>query len=395
MKKRVLFLMSDTGGGHRAAAEAIRDALIQRYGPDKIEARLADVFRASQFPMNYMPEFYPWIVNHSPASWGMSYKLSNSKRRAAVLSRTMYYANAKRFKHMLAEYPADVVVSVHSVITRPMMRALLAEPDRPPFVTVVTDLVSTHYFWYDRHAQSTLVPTQAAFDRGLKAGLSPDLMRITGLPVHPGFMKSLIGQDTARKTLNWDPELPAILMVAGGDGLGTLYQTARSINDKRLNCQLAIVAGRNESLRKRLEATDWNQPTHIYPFVNNMPILMDAADMIVTKAGPATLTEAAIAGLPMIISDAIPGQEEGNVTYVVENNAGTYAPDPAEVADVVEDWLNRGEEGLRELAFNARSIANPDAVWEIAEDVWHWANQPRIVNPRKSLWEQTLDIVPI
>lgn len=394
MKKRVLFLMSDTGGGHRATAEAVRDAMYAKYG-DQVEAKLVDVFRASQFPMNYMPEFYPWIVNHSPSSWGMGYKLSNSKRRAAVLSRTMYLANAKRFRRMLDENPADVVVSVHSVITRPVMRTLMMQEERPPFVTIVTDLVTTHMFWYDRRSEITLVPTQAAFDRGIEAGLKPDKMRITGLPVHPKFTKALVGQAEARQKLGWDADLPTILMVAGGDGMGPLFKTARAIDAKRMKCQLVIVAGRNESLKKRLEAQTWAQPTHIYPFVTNMPELMDAADMIVTKAGPSTITEAAIAGLPMIISDAIPGQEDGNVTYVVENNAGTYTPDPDDVADVVEGWLAQGTDGLRRLSSNARSIANPDAVWEIADEIWEWAQHGKIKNPRKSLWEQTREIVPM
>lgn len=394
MKKRILFLMSDTGGGHRAAAEAIRDALYQRYGEDQIDAELIDVFRASNFPMNYMPEFYPWLINHSKTSWGVGYNLSNTKRRAAVLSRTVYLANVRRLRR-IAEKPADVVVSVHSVISRPVMRAFATLEKRPPFITVVTDLVSTHVFWYDKRCERTLVPTKAAFERGLRCGLSADQMRVTGLPVHPSFMEGLVGKEKSREVLGWDQNKATILMVSGGEGMGPLYETARAINNTQLDCQLAIVAGRNKSLKARLEAASWNQPTHIYPFVNNMPQLMDAADVIVTKAGPATVTEAAIAGLPMILSDAIPGQEDGNVEYVIENNAGAYAPQPLKVAEIVATWLAEGPEALQRRSRNARRISRPNAVWNIADEVMHWAKHGPIKNPDLTLWEKTREFVTL
>lgn len=393
MKKRVLFLMSDTGGGHRAAAEAIRDGLYERVGESEIDAELIDVFKASHFPMNYMPEFYPWLINHSKNSWGMGYNLSNTKRRAEVLSRTMYIANARRFKNMAKEKPADVVVCVHSVITRPTLRAFHALEKRPPFITVVTDLVTTHMFWYDRRAERTLVPTQAAYDRGLECGLTPGQMRVTGLPVNPGFIKKLVGKEEAREALGWEQGKTTVLMVAGGDGMGPLYETARAINDKNLDIQLVVIAGRNKQLKTKLEASQWNQPTHVYPFVTNMPQLMDAADIIVTKAGPATITEAAIAGLPMILMDAIPGQEDGNVTYVVDNSAGAWAPSPQKVANTLQQWLSDSTISLSQRAENANRIARPNAVWDIVDEVLKWAEHGPIENTERTIWERTRQLV--
>src|SRR5690606_7863641 len=138
-----------------------------------------------RFPMNFAPEFYPWIINRSKKSWGMGYNFSNTKRRAALLSRTMYMVNARRFKRLARENPVDVVVCVHSVIARPSLRAWQTLKERPPFLTVVTDLVSTHMFWYDAEADVTMVPTQAAYDVGIKGGLPAEKMKITGLPVNP------------------------------------------------------------------------------------------------------------------------------------------------------------------------------------------------------------------
>lgn len=382
--KRVLFLMSDTGGGHRAAAEAIRDALYIRYGEENISAVLVDVFKQyTNFPLKYQPELYPIWVNRGKSSWGMGYKLSNTRRSAAILSRGMYLTNSRKLRRMVRQHPADVVVCVHSVIARPSLRAYLSYENRPPFITVVTDLVSTHAFWYDKRVDRCLVPTQAAYDRGLKYGLKPEQIRITGLPVHPQFTQQLTDKATARAELGWSSDLPTILVVAGGEGMGPIYETARAINERQLPCQLVVIAGKNKPLKAKLDKANWDQPTHIYPFVRNMPLMMAAADILVTKAGPATISEACIAGLPMILSDAIPGQEEGNVQLVVESGAGVYAPKPEEVADAVAQWLSEGDDGLRKRAENARKIAHPNAVWDIADEVWTFAHKGTIATGKR------------
>jgi 1,2-diacylglycerol 3-beta-galactosyltransferase len=377
--------MSDTGGGHRAAAEAIAEALRRKYG-DKVTVELVDVFKAySPFPWNYMPEFYPWLINHSKSSWGMGYKLSNTPQRAKVLSRGMYVTVEGRIKRMLREHPADVVVSVHSLLTPLAMQALNARETRPPFVVVITDLVSTHMFAYDRRADRTLVPTEPAYERGLDAEVSPEQMRITGLPVHPRFAEGLPEKAEARATLGWDATLPTLLAVGGGDGMGPLYKTVRAINARKLKCQLVIIAGRNKLLKDKLEQSRWNQPTHVYGFVNDMPRLMAAADVLVSKAGPSTICEACIAGLPMILYDAIPGQETGNVDYVVANKAGVFAPSPKEVADAAQLWLSEGAIGLRWRSENARMLGRPNAVYEIAEEVWEYAHKAPIPTNRRDL----------
>lgn len=384
--KRILFLMSDTGGGHRAAAEAIRAALLTRYDAD---VELVDVFRKySPVPWKYMPELYPWLVNHSKSSWGMGYKLLDTHRSAKTAARGMYLTMESHLKQMIRENPADAIVSVHSVITRPSMHAMLSQQKRPPFVVVVTDLVTTPMFWYDRRAEHTFVPTQTAFDRGIKAGLQSHQMSITGLPVHPNFIKSIPEKQEARQALGWDLTLPTILIVGGGEGMGPIFKNAQAINALRLPCQLAVIAGRNRQLKQQLEETTWNQPTHIYGFVKDMPRLMGAADVLITKAGPSTICEACIAGLPMILYDAIPGQEDGNVTFVVENGAGAFCPSPYEVADTVADWLHGGQRRLNQLSRNARRIARPNAVWDIADQVWRFAQLGQIQNPRRSFLKE-------
>ncbi len=377
--KRILILMSDTGGGHRAAAEAIRDALVRLHG-DAVAVEMVDVFRSyTPFPFKYAPELYPWWIKNGKLMWRVGYNMSNRPGRVKLIMGSVGRAIYRGVRRMLLrEHEADVIVCVHPLFPTAALSVLRNQPTRPPFITVVTDLVSTHAFWYERRADRILVPTEPAYEFGLRLGVPAEKMRNTGLPVNPRFAEELISKGEARERLGWDMNLPAILMIGGGAGMGPLFRIAKRINRLHAKCQLIIVTGRNEALHERLDAQTWNQPTHIYPFVTNMPELMAAADLLITKAGPATISEACIAGLPMILSDAIPGQEDGNVTYITSHQAGVYARGPAKVARAVSQWLDQGPEFLRERAENARKLARPDAVWEIAEEIWHYAEQGRV-----------------
>ena len=388
MKKRVLILMSDTGGGHRAAAEAIRDALYMEQGEQKVAVDMVDVFREySPVPLKYAPELYPRWINRSKKSWEAGYKISNTPQNAQIVSTTIYHTIQSGLKRMFREHPSDVIVCVHSLVTRHAMKALMSRSHRPPFVVVVTDLVSTHHLWYEKRVERCLVPTLPAYDRGLESGLVPDQMRITGLPVHPNFVRGLTKQADARAQLGWDQNLPAILLVGGGDGMGPVYRTARAINERRLNCQLIIIAGRNNTLRKQLETSSWNQPTTVYGFRTDMPAILAATDVVVTKAGPATITEACIAGVPMILYDAIPGQETGNVEFIVSNRIGVFAPTPQQIGDTLARWMQEGPNSLRLRSERARALSHPNAVFDIADEVWRYAQQKPIDTDRLSLWK--------
>jgi 1,2-diacylglycerol 3-beta-galactosyltransferase len=122
-------------------------------------------------------------------------------------------------------------------------------------------------------------------------------------------------------------------------------------------------------LKEKLEGVSWEIPTRIYGFVNNMPELMGAANILVTKAGPGTISEAFIANLPVILSGYIPGQETGNVTYVQEHRAGLLAEKPQEIANLVREWMEPDNPSLQEMARNAAALAKPEAALTIARKV--------------------------
>jgi 1,2-diacylglycerol 3-beta-galactosyltransferase len=373
-KRTILFLMSDTGGGHRAAAEALRDSLNERY-PEQYDTKIVDVFvEYSPPPWNNAPAMYPFWINRGKLTWWIGYHLSNNGPLAELVNSTIRWQVGGGLVRLFRENPAAVVVNVHPMMATPAFRALQthhqrAKTPRPPFITLVTDLVTTHALWYQPDADRTLVPTAPALEHGAGLGVDRRKMRVTGLPVHPRFAAGLVEKATARATLGWSLESPVVMLVGGGAGMGPLFEIAEELDMLPHPFQIVVIAGRNAALKARLEAKRWTHPTHFYGFMTNMPELMAAADLLVTKAGPATICEACMAGLPVILSDAIPGQEYGNVRYIVDHGAGLYANTPSKVRVAAGEWLGLGADFLRERSALARSLAFPDAARTIVEEI--------------------------
>ena len=269
---------------------------------------------------------------------------------------------------MLREHPGDIYVSVHPLINIPFLRAMRRREITTPYFIVVTDLVSTHTAWFAKEADLISIPTEQARKRALYAGIDPEKMKVIGLPVADRFCKPPGDKIVLRKKLGWSQEKTIILLVGGGEGMGPLGTVSKEINRAKLDVGLVVITGRNRKLKEELEAMDWNIPTHIYGFVTNMPDLMRAADILVTKAGPGTISEALIANLPIILYHRIPGQEEGNVSYVIDEGAGIWAPDIEDIINTLEDWLNNPEKRMLAVE-NAKRLARPDASRQIARTI--------------------------
>ncbi len=361
-RARILFLFSDTGGGHRSAAEAIIEALESAY-PGCFAPEMVDIFKQyAPPPLDLAPEFYPPMAR-VPDVWELGYRLSNGPNRVRVITDVLWPYYRRASHRLVKEHPSDLIVSVHPLATIPVLRAL--GPKRPPFITVVTDMVSTHSFWYNAGVDLVLVPTEVARQRGIESGISPERIRVVGLPVAQRFCQPAGDRRVLRNKLGWPEDLPIILLVSGGEGMGPVEKTAYAIDAAGFKAALVVIAGRNHKLKESLEAHAWNMPTYVYGFVREMPDFMRAVDILVTKAGPGTISEAFIAGLPMVLYSRMPGQEDGNVTYVVDEGAGVWAPQPNQVVSALRYWLRHPNQLGRVAAACAR-LAYPDASRQIA-----------------------------
>ena len=361
-KPHILFLFSDTGGGHRAAMEAIIEAMQLEFD-DAVTTEMLDFLTDyAPPPYNHLPRVYPEMVK-LPELWGVAFKISDGRPQARLITSTFWPIVRSAARRLVEEHPADLLVSVHPVANSFCLKAL--GKHRPPFVTVVTDLVSTHALWFDQRADLILVPTQMARDSALENLMEPEKVRVVGQPISERHCHVFWDKPALRKKFGWQVDKFTVLLVGGGEGMGPIAQTARAIDESGLDLNLVIVTGRNVQLKNQLEDLSWVNPTHIYGFTQEMPDFMHAADAIVTKAGPGTIAEALAAGLPIILYAKLPGQEDGNVTYVENSGVGTWAPYPRKVVRTLKRWVNHPAERAK-VAANCRSAARPEAARVIA-----------------------------
>lgn len=366
MRKKILILMSDTGGGHRAAAQAISEA-IHHLCPDQFDVLIEDIWiDHTRWPINRLPNTYPWLSDSGTRWWLMIWNASKRDRLRNGVLRTANLLVQRKVVRLLHELQPDVVVSVHPAMTYLGARWVNRARLNAPFYTVVTDMVTVHPAWVYPDVTGCIVSTPPAREQAIAHGMSPEKVTICGQPVGLKFAQLAGEKEWLRQKLGMDLIRPAILIVGGGEGIGRVYDIACRVAQRVPHAQLVVIAGRNKELKQRLESVPWQIPTQIHGFVRNMPELMGAADILITKGGPGTISEAFIAGLPVIISGYIPGQEAGNVQYVLENDAGAYAEEPEDIAALVQTWLTPGNETLPRMMQNAAQLARPNASLEIA-----------------------------
>jgi len=362
-KPLITFLFSDTGGGHRAASEAIIEAIHCEFG-DSVNTQMVDFLKDyAPTPFNLLPEAYPDMVR-VPELWRAMFDISDGRPQARIVTSTFWPVVRKAAYKLIEENQSDLIVSVHPLATSFGLKAL--GKDHLPFITVVTDLVSTHALWFNKRADLTIVPTEMARLHAIKCNLLPEKVRVLGLPIFVSCSDPPEDKYLLRQRLGWPTDKFTVLVVGGGEGMGPLTETAQAMDESDLDLSLVVVAGRNTKLKAELKERTWNKPTLVYGFTHEMPAFMRAADAIVTKAGPGTIAEALAAALPIILYAKIPGQEDGNVDYVLSEKVGVWAPEPEEVVQSLRMWVNRPEE-RNKVADNCRRAARPDASRQIAQ----------------------------
>ena len=344
MTKRALFLISDTGGGHRSAANAITAALEEIQEPYAFEHRIDDVAAHCSFPLTQLGLAYSTALRYAPPVYGALYYATNGRRRYKALVRFCEPLYRERLRDLFLNYRPDVIVSVHPLLNHAALRARAdAHMLHIPLVTVITDLGKVHESWLTPEADAVVVPAREVYERALSRGVSPTRLRMLGQPISPKFDDVVGTKSELRNHLNLPADAFITLLMAGGEGGGKLLPTALALAKSNLPIHLVVVCGRNETLKSKLEEMASSLPMKmtILGFTNKIPELMHAGDLLVTKAGPGTLAEANAAQLPVVVYDYVPGQERGNVDFVRDNGIGEVAlSNTSEVVRAVRRLVN-------------------------------------------------------
>ena len=282
-------------------------------------------------------------------------------------SLTLMLFNALR--EIIHDKQPDVIVCTYLFYQEILSALFTLEKHHIPLLTVVTDLATVNKLWFHPVVDLCLVPTQTVHDMAVEAGLPPEKIKITGIPVRPELTKGNQDRSSLRMSLGWRPDLFTVLAI-GSKRVEHLYDALRVLNHSGLPLQLVVVAGGDDEFYQRIQETEWHADTHCYNFVDEMGTFMMAADCILGKAGGLTVSEALACGLPLILVDVIPGQETGNADHVVSGNAGVLVRDPIDVLETICHWLEKDKLYYKQQAQNAFRLGHPRAAFEAAELIW-------------------------
>lgn len=366
--KKILYLFSDTGGGHRASAIALIETIDSLAG-HRVEQKMVDVFAECSGFLNFFARLYGPVTRYIPQLWGaLYYWLDDTKKLDYLLKIALPFIRMELTK-LFKYYNPDVVVSVHPLVNHLSIEAMKHLTKKIPILTIITDPVTIHKAWVCPQVNQIVVATEFARKRVLEYKMDPKRVKLYGLPIDPKFLRKR-NKLEIRKELHLVPDVFTVMIMGGGEGSGEIFEIVQNIYKSKIQAQLIVVCGRNAKLKKRLDNLHHVLKTRVFGFTTEVPALMDAADIIVTKAGPGSIAEAMSKELPMIITSWIPGQEEGNVEYVKRNELGFVERDPKKVADLVIKLSHHTV--LNKFKRNIDRTARPRASFEIAKLIMHY-----------------------
>jgi len=366
----VALVSASIGSGHMRAAVAIGEALAEH------GAKASPVLDALESSPGWFRRVYRdgylRAIRLAPRLVGALYDLSDRRRPLSKpgkgpMARTEDFVLRALGRHPTVQ-SADAVVSTHFLTSSALGRLRLRGRLSARLITVVTD-EHPHAIWLSAGSDLICVASEAARASAIAIGIPASRLVVTGIPVDLRVAK-LIAQ--SRESVAPAERQAQILICGGGHGLGPMESVVHSLVDAAVDATLVIVCGHNEALKQRLDAL---QPAagsrtvlRVVGFTDQMPALMAASDLMVGKPGGLTAAEARAAGLPLLVLDPIPGQEERNAGILVAAGAARPLRNPRLAGEAVQGLLADAP-ALAAMRAAAGSAARPHAAHEIARAV--------------------------
>jgi len=365
---KILIVHASAGAGHRKCAEAVHEVLKSRVGAQD-EVKLID-------SLDYTSKFFRWIyasqyltmIHHMPAFWGFFYFLFDNALVYKILSplrRMINGANLKRFEEFLLDFKPDAIISAHFMANEIIANMKKKKGFQAFVLSVITDFMP-HSFWITSGVDAYTVATEKTRQDVIRRGVDPGRVTVTGIPVSLKFAQSCDRQ-TFLDELGLKPDIFTMLMVSGGFGVGPLEEMAGAISELISGAQLMVVCGRNPQLTEKLQKKFADSDkVRIFGFVDNMHQLMQSSDLLITKSGGLTTSEALSVGLPMIVYKPIPGQEGHNCKLLVDLGAAVKVSRIEAVPQEAKRLAESPEE-IAQMKKAALKISKPQAAAVIAD----------------------------
>ncbi|MDM5335637.1 glycosyltransferase [Ureibacillus composti] len=361
MEKKLLIISSDiTGHGHKS----ITESLCEKVQTDQeVRIFVVDGFSLGRRLLLKIGQSYGPITRNSENLWKMIWKLSALKPH--LVDNFIELLIRENFLKLLEDVKPDIILSVHPNFNGSILNILEKQNIKIPFFTLIADLVNIFPLWADKRANCIISPTFEAQNKCIEFGIPDEKIKVSGFPVRSRFFpKSYKPQ----KFYSEGQSLTCLIM-SGGEGVGNMKKIAENLL-KNFDCKVKIVAGKNVKLKNKLEMSlksKYGDRVEIYGFTQNIQDLMLTSDIAFTRGSPNVMFEAIATNTPLIITGALPGQEEDNPTFAEKFNLGVVCKNPKEIKETVTNLLENNGEKLKEILISQRNFINTNAAEDILQ----------------------------
>lgn len=361
MDKKILIISSEyTGRGHKSITDALCEQLNKR---GNVEVSILEGFNMLGKVGIKISKSYGPLTRTSKKAWNITWKFVQHNTEA--INKAIKTLISKKFAEIVEDEQPDVIVSVHPAFIGCILDVMEKKNIKIPFISMYADLVSISNMWTDPRADYSICYTNEAIDYSLKMGIPEEKIKKFSFPVRERFT---YGNPVAGSQIFKSSGIPTFLIMSGGEGSGNMLELAEMLLS-HFNCRVKVLTGRNKTLREKFEEEKekYGERIDVYGFVDAIEELMLSSDIAFMRGSPNTILEAINCCLPVIITDALPGQEAGNPWYFEENHLGCFACELESIKDAVKVLLENDAEKLMDIKEHQKTFRNPDAAKEISD----------------------------
>lgn len=369
--KKILILYGSYGGGHLSAAKAIYNYISKNYTDVTVE--MLDCIKYINKYVNILStKAYTEMAKKAPWAWGRVYK-SSEKGPLSKISNNSNKLMARKLNIYLKDFNPDLLISTHPFSSNMCSYLKRKNKLQCKIATIMTDFeIHNQWLMNNKYTNDFFVSNEHMKTKMVKLGINANKIFVTGIPVSERFSCNFNKLDIFNE-FNLNPLLKTVLFFAGGEyGLGK-NRTEEIFNvlvNNFSNLQVIAIAGRNVEMKENFEkiVSDAGKENTIkvLPFTDKVPELMSISNLVITKPGGLTTSESLISGLPMLIINPLPGQEEQNAEFLENNRIGVWLKKHDNINEVLNNFINNDSQ-LEEFHNNALKLAKKDSTKNICE----------------------------
>ncbi|MBD3296521.1 MAG: glycosyltransferase [Candidatus Omnitrophica bacterium] len=365
MKKNILIFYISRYSGHYQAAKAIQAGALELFDDARVRTVNALLY-TNPILGSIITKAYIRLIKKRPEIWGNIYDDPEILRKTQGVRDRLNKFNMPKMKRLIESFSPDIIYCTQAFPCGMVAEYKKLTGENIPLVGVLTDY-APHSYWLNDEVDLYAVPSESTASALREKGVPASRIRVSGIPIDPKF-SIRADRGAARAELGFTPDDPVLLVMGGNQGIGSLEEAVKALlrdNDHRY--RIIVVTGANRKLYARLmklEKKEGRERIRTLSFFDRMDLLMDASDIIITKAGGMTTTEALAKKLPIVILDPIPGHERMNADYLVKQGAAVEVKDITGLHTAVNRILDlkKNYDGMRTAA---GKISRPESSMDI------------------------------